>query len=154
MLKVGLNQSVATMQNKSMEQKSQKAISFTAWERTLIAIKEDAFTAGKASKIKNEFKALSGLKLMKQKTQVWSRETMEKHYDNIKDKPYFKEVINYVTSGNFKVMIFEGEDAVSKGRNAAMEIRDKYKFQPNKNVIHSSDSVENAMKEEANFFNN
>lgn len=150
MLKVGINQSLGAQ--KQNNAKAKNNVSFCAWERTLIALKEDAFRTGQASKIKNEFKALSGLKLVKQKTQVWSREVMEKHYENIKDKPFFKDVIDYVTSGNFKVMIFEGENAVEKGRNAAMEIRKTHTLEPNKNLIHSSDSVKNAAKEEANFF--
>ncbi len=150
MLKVGFNQPVNTLtQNKNNKQQ----VTFGAWEQTLLGLKPDAFEKGLAKTLEKEIVNKTGLKVAKNWVGVPTREKMETHYAEHKGKGFFNDLIDYVTRGKFKVVTLEGEDAVSKLRTAALELRNKYApGAKNENLIHSSDSVQSAKKEIINFF--
>ena len=100
---------------------------------------------------------VENLKLMKA-----TREIAEKHYSQHKDKPFFEELIAFITRGPFVAMILEGEDAVSRIRaiNGATNpdeaaegtIRHRYGRSKTENIVHASDSVEKAKEEIALWF--
>jgi len=128
-------------------------IAFGAYERTLMGLKSDAFEKGLSKTIKNEIIENTGLKLVAQSERKRSRAQMGRHYAVHKGKDFLKSLIDYVTRGKFGAYVLEGDDAVLKLRNAAMDIRNKYAFGSKKeNLIHSSDSVANAAEEIKNFF--
>ena len=95
---------------------------------------------------------VENLKLMKA-----TREIAEKHYSQHKDKPFFEELIAFITRGPLVAMILEGEDAVSRIRaiNGATNpdeaaegtIRHRYGRSKTENIVHASDSVEKAKEE-------
>lgn len=100
---------------------------------------------------------VENLKLMKA-----TREIAEKHYSQHKDKPFFEELIAFITRGPLVAMILEGEDAVSRIRaiNGATNpdeaaegtIRHRYGRSKTENIVHASDSVEKAKEEIALWF--
>ena len=100
---------------------------------------------------------VENLKLMKA-----TREIAEKHYSQHKDKPFFEELIAFITRGPLVAMILEGEDAVSRIRaiNGATNpdeaaegtIRHRYGRRKTENIVHASDSVEKAKEEIALWF--
>ena len=88
---------------------------------------------------------------------------LREHYAHIADKPFFQEIVSYMTSGPVLAMIVEGENAV-KGMRILMgatkfeeatagTIRGDYAFCTSENIIHGSDSIENARIEIKRFFN-
>lgn len=100
---------------------------------------------------------IDNLKLMKA-----TREIAEKHYSQHKDKPFFEELIAFITRGPLVAMILKGEDAVSRIRaiNGATNpdeaaegtIRHRYGRSKTENIVHASDSVEKAKEEIALWF--
>ena len=91
-----------------------------------------------------------------------NEEIVREHYAHIADKPFFPEIRDYMTSGPVVAMIVEGPDVVQGMRNImgatkCLEalpgsIRGDYAFYNGENLIHGSDSVENAEIEIARFF--
>lgn len=87
---------------------------------------------------------------------------LREHYAHIADKPFFPEIVEYMTSGPVLGMIVEGENAVQGMRiimgatkfeeAAAGTIRGDYAFCTGQNIIHGSDSIENAEIEIKRFF--
>ncbi|GAT27750.1 nucleoside diphosphate kinase [Aspergillus luchuensis] len=85
------------------------------------------------------------------------REHLEKHYADLKEKPFFPGLVSYMLSGPICAMVWEGRDAVKTGRtilgatnplaSAPGTIRGDYAIDVGRNVCHGSDSVENAQKE-------
>ena len=136
---------------------SEKKISFCAIEKTLFALKPDAFERKINADIISSLVQKSGefgFKLQK----VWfgqpPKELMERHYAEHKGKSFFGDLIAYVTRGKMYAVVVEGEDAVSKIRGFARDIRAKYvkPGEKTENLVHSSDSVKSAEREIENFF--
>ncbi len=104
-----------------------------------------------------------GLRILGLKLITISRPFAENHYGHLSDKPFFGELIGYITSGPVVAMVLEGEDAVSQvrmlcGATRVEEalpgtIRGDYAATTSKNVIHASDSPETAEEEISRFFN-
>jgi len=130
-------------------------------ERTLVLIKPD----GIQRKIMGEiisFYEQKDLNIVELKLVQCSRNTAEKHYEEHKGKPYFDELIKYITSGKLCAMIIEGEDAINivrkingnKDPNLAElgSIRGKYADDRTKNLVHASDNFKNAEREIAIWF--
>lgn len=130
-------------------------------ERTLVLIKPD----GIQRKIMGEiisFYEQKDLNIVELKLVQCSRETAEKHYEEHKGKPYFEDLINYITSGKLCAMVIEGEDAINivrkingnKDPNLAElgSIRGKYADDRTKNLVHASDNFKNAEREIAIWF--
>ena len=130
-------------------------------ERTYLMIKPDGVQRGLCGEIVSRFEK-KGLKLVAMKLMLIPKETAELHYAEHKDKPFFKSLISYITSGPVLAMVWEGENAVSVCRtmmgktnpqeSAPGTIRGDYGMQTAMNIIHGSDSPESAEREISIFF--
>jgi nucleoside-diphosphate kinase len=130
-------------------------------ERTLIIIKPDAMQRGLAGEITKRFEQ-RGLRIIGMKLIHMSRELAEKHYDVHRERPFFADLVNYITSAPVIVMALEGTDAIVAARNTigatkpaeanAGTIRGDYGLEIGRNLVHGSDSVENGQIEVSNFF--
>jgi nucleoside-diphosphate kinase len=130
-------------------------------ERTLIILKPDAVARGLSGEILSRFER-RGLKIVGMKFMQVSRTLAEKHYDVHKGKGFFEGLVSYITMGPVVVIAFEGPNAVGAARETigktkpnespAGTIRGDYALDISRNLIHGSDSVENANIEIANFF--
>ncbi|KAK4512785.1 GDP/GTP exchange factor for ARF [Mucor velutinosus] len=126
-------------------------------ERTFIAIKPDGVQRGLVGKIIQRFEE-RGYKLVGLKAIAPSKEMAEKHYDDLKERPFFAGLVKYISSGTPVVaMVWEGKDVIKQGRRMlgatdplASEpgtIRGDYCISVGRNIIHGSDSFEAAEKE-------
>ncbi|KIJ17338.1 hypothetical protein PAXINDRAFT_168030 [Paxillus involutus ATCC 200175] len=132
-----------------------------AAERTYIMLKPDGVDRGLIGEILARFEK-RGFKLIAAKLALPSKEHLEKHYADLKDKPFFPGMIKYMQSGPVFCMVFEGLDAVKTGRamlgatnplaSQPGTIRGDYALAVGRNICHGSDSVENAEKEIALWF--
>lgn len=130
-------------------------------ERTYIMLKPDALKRGVAGEIISRIEH-KGYKIVEAKTMTLGEEILKEHYAHIADKPFFPELVAYMTSGPVLAMIVEGPDVVlgmrilmgaTKFEEAAPgTIRGDYAFCTTENLIHGSDSVENAEIEIKRFF--
>jgi len=129
-------------------------------QKTLSIIKPDAVKAGHTDAINLMIKS-SGLKILQRKELNLTIEQAEKFYAVHSDKPFYKDLCNFMTSGPIVVQMLEGENAVELYRKVmgvtnpdkAEEntIRKKFATSIQENAVHGSDSEENALKE-LNFF--
>ncbi|KAE8441944.1 nucleoside diphosphate kinase [Mollisiaceae sp. DMI_Dod_QoI] len=132
-----------------------------ATEQTFIAIKPDGVQRGLIGPIISRFEA-RGFKLAAIKLMTASTSHLEKHYEDLAEKPFFPGLIKYMASGPICAMVWEGRDAVKTSRtllgatnplaSAPGTIRGDYAIDVGRNVCHGSDSVENAKKEIALWF--
>lgn len=91
-----------------------------------------------------------------------SRKRVEQHYENLKGKPFFEEVVSYLSSGPLVAMILEGDNCIDLVRNIngatdpkaadKRSIRGKYGISKTQNTVHASDSPESAAREIAVWF--
>ncbi len=131
-------------------------------ERTLVLIKPDGVQRGLVGEIVSRFEK-KGLKMVACKMMRLDEAVLREHYAHIADKPFFPGVANFMKSSPVLAMAWEGLECVeavrlitgvTKGRTAdAGTIRGDFAMSVSCNVIHTSDSVENAVKEVARFFN-
>src|SRR5712691_5299019 len=132
-----------------------------AVERTLSILKPDALEQGVVGKILAKFEE-SGLKPVAMKMLHLTRPQAEGFYAVHRERPFFKSLVEYMTSGPVIVQVLEGENAVAKNRevmgatnpaNAAEgTIRKLFARSIEANSVHGSDSPENARMEIAFFF--
>ncbi len=130
-------------------------------ERTLSIIKPDAVEKNVIGKIIDRFET-NGLRIAAIKKIKLSEEDAAKFYEVHKERPFFKDLVEYMTSGPVVVMVLEGENAVAKNRElmgatnpkeaAPGTIRADFAESIEANAVHGSDSLENAKKEIAFFF--
>jgi nucleoside-diphosphate kinase len=130
-------------------------------ERTLIIIKPDAVQRGLTGEILRRFEQ-RGLRITGMKFMQVSRELAEKHYDVHKERPFFGDLVSYITSAPVVVIALEGTDAIKAARGtigatkpseaAAGTIRGDLALEIGRNLVHGSDSVENGETEVKNFF--
>jgi len=130
-------------------------------ERTLVVAKPDAIQRGYLGEIISRFER-RGLRLISAKFIRISRDFAEKHYSIHKGKPFYQGLVNYIISAPVLAMIWEGENAVAAIRQAVgatnpLEaapgtIRHDLALLTSRNLIHASDSLENAEKEIALWF--
>jgi nucleoside-diphosphate kinase len=130
-------------------------------ERTLIIVKPDAVQRGLSGEIIRRFEN-RGLRIVGMKFIHMSRELAGKHYAIHQGKPFYKGLIQYITSAPVIVMVLEGTQAVAVARNtigatkpvdaAAGTIRGDLGLEVGRNLVHGSDSVDNAAKEINLFF--
>lgn len=131
-------------------------------ERTLILIKPDAIQRGLVGDITGRFEK-KGLKLVGMKMMALDEAVLREHYAHIADKPFFPGVAKFMQSTPVVAMCWEGLEVVdavrritgiTKAREAeAGSIRGDFAMSVSCNVIHASDTVENAEKEVKRFFN-
>ncbi|KAI9566509.1 nucleoside diphosphate kinase [Boletus coccyginus] len=125
-------------------------------ERTYIMVKPDGVDRGLVGEILTRFEK-RGFKLIAAKLALPSKEHLENHYADLKEKPFFPGLITYMLTGPVFCMVFEGLDAVKTGRamlgatnplaSQPGTIRGDYALAVGRNICHGSDSVENAEKE-------
>lgn len=132
-----------------------------ALERTLVLIKPDAIQRGLIGKIMERFER-KGLKLIGIKMMTLDEAILREHYAHIADKPFFPGVSQFMSSSPVIVMCWEGLEVVNavrilcgitKARAAeAGSLRGDFAMSVSCNVVHASDTVENAVKEVKRFF--
>jgi len=132
-----------------------------AVERTLSILKPDALQSGVIGKIVAKFEE-AGLKPVAMKMLHLTQKQAEGFYAVHKERPFFKSLVQYMTSGPVIVQVLEGDNAVARNRevmgatnpaNAAEgTIRKLYAKSIEANSVHGSDSAENAKTEIAFFF--
>jgi nucleoside-diphosphate kinase len=132
-----------------------------AVERTLSIIKPDATRRNLTGKINARFEE-RGLRIIAQRRQQLSRAQAEAFYAVHRERPFFKDLVAFMTSGPVVVQVLEGENAVAANRdimgatnpaNAAPgTIRKDFAESIEANSVHGSDSTENAAREIAFFF--
>ena len=132
-----------------------------AIERTLSIVKPDAVGKNVIGKIYSRFED-NGLKIVAAKMKHLSRREAEGFYAVHKERPFFGELVEFMTSGPVMVQVLEGENAVAKNRElmgatnpkeaAAGTIRADFAQSIDANAVHGSDSLENAKIEIAYFF--
>ena len=132
-------------------------------ERTLSIIKPDATKRNLTGSI-NKIIEENGLRIIAQKRIILSNDKAKGFYKDHQDKPFFNELVNYMTSEPVVVQILEAENAVQKYRevmgatnpeNAAKgTIRKEFALNIQENSVHGSDSLENAKTEISYFFEN
>lgn len=130
-------------------------------ERTLILIKPDAIQRGLAGSVLNRFER-KGLKLAGVKMMQLSNELLREHYSHIADKPFFPGIANFMKSSPVIAVCVEGLDCVdtvrrlcgvTKAREAEVgTIRGDFAMSIQTNIVHASDSLENAKAEVNRFF--
>jgi len=132
-----------------------------ALQRTLSIIKPDGLEKGIVGKLLTRFED-NGLKPVAMRMQFLSRKEAEGFYAVHKERPFFKDLVSFMTSGPVVLMVLEGENAIAKNRevmgatnpaNAAPgTIRKDFASDVEKNTVHGSDSEETARTEIAYFF--
>jgi len=132
-----------------------------AIERTISIIKPDAVAKNVIGEIYSRFEK-GGLKIIAAKMKHLSKEDAEGFYAVHKERPFFGELVEFMTSGPVMIQVLEGEDAVNKNRElmgatnpAEAEpgtIRADFAKSIDENAVHGSDSPENAKIEIDYFF--
>lgn len=130
-------------------------------ERTFVMIKPDGVQRGLVGEVIRRLER-KGLKIVAMKMMKVSEELATKHYAEHKEKPFFKSLLEYITSGPVVAMVVEGKNAVKVVRTlvgatnpveaSPGTIRGDYGMDIGRNVIHASDSLESAEREVSLFF--
>lgn len=130
-------------------------------ERTLSIIKPDAVAKNAIGAIIARFEG-AGLRVVAARMLHLSREQAEGFYAVHRERPFFAELVEFMTSGPVLVQVLEGDNAVEKNRQvmgatnpaeaAAGTIRADFADEITENAVHGSDSPENAATEIAYFF--
>ncbi len=125
-------------------------------ERTFVMVKPDGVQRGLVGKVILRLER-RGLKLVAAKFMRVSRDLAETHYAVHKGKPFYEELVNYITSAPVMAMVWEGPVAVQAVRQtmgatrpteaAPGTIRHDYALEVGRNLTHASDSPENAVIE-------
>jgi nucleoside-diphosphate kinase len=132
-----------------------------AVERTLSIIKPDAVAKNVIGRIYTRFEQ-AGLKIVAARMKWLSRAEAEGFYAVHKDRPFFKDLVDFMTSGPVIIQVLEGEDAIQKNRDlmgatdprkaAKGTIRADFAQSIDANAVHGSDSPQSASAEIAYFF--
>lgn len=127
-----------------------------ATERTFIMVKPDGVQRGLVGEVLGRFEK-KGLKLVGAKLMQVSVDLAESHYAEHKERPFFGELVSFITSSPVFAMVWEGENAISVARNmmgktnpsesAPGTIRGDLGLTIGMNIVHGSDSPESAARE-------
>lgn len=130
-------------------------------ERTFVMIKPDAVKRKLMGRIIQRFED-KGLEIVKMRMLKMSRELAEKLYEEHRNKDFFKELVDFITSDRVVVMVIEGEKAISVvrkmiGKTNPLEadmgtIRGDFGYSTPDNLVHASDSEKSAKREIQLFF--
>lgn len=130
-------------------------------EKTYIMTKPDAYERGLIGEVITRIEN-KGYKITNMKMMNLDEAILKEHYAHLADKPFFPEILEYMTSGPVVGMVVEGENVVEGMRNImgptdglkapAGTIRGDYSKNTSENIVHGSDSVENAEIEIKRFF--
>lgn len=131
-------------------------------EKSLVLIKPDALQRGLTGKILSRLER-RGLKIIALKMIQVDKTLAQRHYAIHKEKPFFNDLVNFITASPIVAAIFEGKNAIevvrqTMGKTNSAEaspgtIRGDFGIDIQQNLVHGSDSVENAAKEIEIFFN-
>lgn len=132
-----------------------------AVERTLSIIKPDAVAKNVIGQIYTRFEN-AGLKILASRMQQLTEAEAGGFYEVHRERPFFKDLVSFMTSGPVVIQVLEGENAVAKHREimgatnpkeaAAGTIRADFAASIDENAVHGSDSAENAAVEIQYFF--
>jgi nucleoside-diphosphate kinase len=130
-------------------------------ESTLVILKPDAVRRGLVGEILGRFER-KGLRIESMRTMQVDRDLAERHYAEHVDKPFFADLVGFITSGPVVVARIGGREAVSvvrglmgatdPARSAPGTIRGDYGLEITENLVHGSDSPESAARELDLFF--
>jgi nucleoside-diphosphate kinase len=130
-------------------------------ERTLILVKPDAFARNLTGEIIARFER-KGLRLAAIKQLTMTRELAQQHYAEHDGKPFFEELVSFITSGPLVAMVLEGESAIEAARQVigatnplqatTGSIRGDFALSVGQNMVHGSDAPESAAREVGLFF--
>jgi nucleoside-diphosphate kinase len=130
-------------------------------ERTLILVKPDAFDRGLTGEIIGRFER-KGLKLAAMKLMRVDRALAERHYGEHQGKPFFPDLVEFITRGPLVAMVLEADDAIAAARQvigatnpieaAPGSIRGDFAIELTFNLVHGSDSSNSAAREVELFF--
>jgi nucleoside-diphosphate kinase len=130
-------------------------------ERTLILVKPDAFLRSLTGEIIARFER-KGLRLVALKQMTMTRDLAERHYAEHEGKPFYEDLVSFITSGALVAMVLEGERAVDAARQVigatdpmqatTGSIRGDYAISVGQNMVHGSDSPQSAVREVELFF--
>jgi nucleoside-diphosphate kinase len=130
-------------------------------ERTLILVKPDAFERNLTGEIIARFER-KGLRLRALKLMTMTRELAEEHYAEHEGKPFFEELVSFITSGPLVAMVLEGDSVVQAARQvigatnpleaSPGSIRGDLAISVGQNMVHGSDSPESGTREVGLFF--
>ena len=130
-------------------------------QRTFAMLKPDAVKRRLTGKILSRFEE-RGIKIIAAKTLMISEDLAKTHYGEHSEKPFFNDLVSYITSGPVFAMVLESDDVISQVRKMVGAtnpkeadvgtIRGDYAIDLGRNVIHASDSEESAVREIGLFF--
>jgi nucleoside-diphosphate kinase len=130
-------------------------------DKTLILVKPDAFARGLTGEIIARFER-KGLRIAALKYMTVGEDLAVKHYAEHEGKPFFGELVEFITSGPLVAMVLEGYEAVVAARQVigatnpleagTGSIRGDYALEVGQNMVHGSDSNESAEREAKLFF--
>jgi len=129
--------------------------------RTLILVKPDAFARGLTGEIIARFER-KGLRIAALEHRTLEEDLATQHYAEHEGKPFFGELVDFITSGPLVALVLEGHEAVKAARQvigatnpleaATGSIRGDFALEVGQNMVHGSDSNESAAREAAIFF--
>ena len=129
--------------------------------KTLILVKPDAFARGLTGEIVARFER-KGLKIAEMKKMRVTEDLAKRHYAEHEGKPFFGELVEFITSGPIVAMVLEGDEAVTAARQVigatnpleatTGSIRGDFAIEVGQNMVHGSDSDESAEREANLFF--
>jgi nucleoside-diphosphate kinase len=130
-------------------------------ERTLILVKPDAFARNLTGEIIARFER-KGLRLAALQSMTLDRELASQHYAEHEGKPFYEELVTFITSGPLVAMVLEGDQAIAAARQVigatnpleanTGSIRGDYAIAVGQNMVHGSDSTASASREVGLFF--
>jgi len=130
-------------------------------DRTLILVKPDAFARGLTGEILARFER-KGLRIVALRHMILTSELAERHYAEHAERPFFSELVQFITSGPLVAIVLEGTEAVRAARQvigatdpleaATGSIRGDFAIETGLNMVHGSDSRKSAAREVALFF--
>jgi nucleoside-diphosphate kinase len=130
-------------------------------ERTLILVKPDAFARGLTGEIIARFER-KGLRIAALQHMTMTEELASQHYAEHEGKPFYGELVEFITSGPLVAMVLEGQDAIRAARQVigatnpleatTGSIRGDFAIEVGQNMVHGSDSPESGQREAALFF--
>jgi nucleoside-diphosphate kinase len=130
-------------------------------DRTLILVKPDAFGRGLTGEIIARFER-KGLRIVAMKHMTVERDLAEQHYAEHRERPFFGELVEFITGGPLVALVLEGYEAVKAARQvigatnpleaAPGSIRGDYALEVQTNMVHGSDAAESAAREIGLFF--
>ena len=130
-------------------------------ERTLILVKPDAFERGLTGEILARFER-KGLRIVAIKHMTVERDLAEEHYAEHRERPFFGDLVEFITGGPLVALVLEGYEAIKAARQvigatnpleaAPGSIRGDYALEVQTNMVHGSDAPESAARETGLFF--